>query len=49
MADPTTEPTIPPVAPKTLLGKLLTWSETHTAVAVPIATFAAGFVLGKML
>ncbi len=43
------DPTIPPIPPKTLLGKLLTWSETHTAIAVPLAAFIAGLIMGKLL
>ena len=44
------EPTLPPVnTPRKALAWLWTWSETHTAIAVPIATFIAGWLLGKFL
>ena len=52
MNDETTQPPIPakePNTPRTFLTRLLTWSETHTQVSIPVVTFIAGFVLGKVL
>ena len=48
MTDPNS--TLPPVQKAEAAAKSLwVWSSTHTAIAVPIATFISGWLIGKFV